>query len=158
MMIFDLDPTLFTLSMIVITSFFILFIDDRVILSFVNNSDKPYFKKNLTDNSYFLILFFILFVLTTGYQGQYLNYETIDSDIHTYLLVGNDVLNGYLPYENEWDDKGPMLYIFYAILIFLSNNNLIIFKILCNVIVLIISFTIAKISFLIITIYWDVVL
>lgn len=149
MMIFDLDPTLFTLSMIVITSFFILFIDDRVILSFVNNSDKPYFKKNLTDNSYFLILFFILFVLTTGYQGQYLNYETIDSDIHTYLLVGNDVLNGYLPYENEWDDKGPMLYIFYAILIFLSNNNLIIFKILCNVIVLIISFTIAKISFLI---------
>ncbi len=149
MMVFNLDPTLFTLTIMITTSFFVLFIDDKVILSFVKKTNKFYFKKDLSDNSYFLILFFILFILTTGYQGQYLNYETIDSDIHTYLVVGNDVLSGHLPYENEWDDKGPFLYIFYALLIFVSNKNLIIFKILCNVLVLLIAFTVAKISFLV---------
>ena len=62
-MVFNLDPTLFTLSIMIMASFFVLFIDDKVILSFVKKTDKSYFKKDLSDNSYFLILFFILFAL-----------------------------------------------------------------------------------------------
>jgi len=145
----NFDPTLFTLTLMIIFSIFVLFLDDKVLLNIKKNQGSTYLTNTLSKNSFFSILFFLLLFLAIGYQGQYLNFETIDSDVHTYLLVGNDVLNGYLPYENEWDDKGPLLYIFYSILIFASAKNLIIFKILCDVIVFLISFTIAKISYLI---------
>lgn len=147
MIFINTDPTLFTLTVVLLASIFVLFLDDKKILYF--KKDKFNSKYNLDDKSYFFVIFLILFFLVIGYQGQYLNFETIDSDVHTYLLVGNDVLNGFLPYENEWDDKGPFLYFFYAILIFISNKNLIIFKILCDLLVLFIAFTISKISFLI---------
>ncbi len=146
----DLNPQLFTLGAVVFSILIILFIDDKKILTIVSRSKSVFLKKvsNIDNGEYYFgKLFVFLTLLTVALQGQYLDFETIDADVHTYLLVGNDVLNGFLPYENQWDDKGPIFYIFYALLIFLSNKNLIIFKILCDLLLLLIAFGIAKIIY-----------
>jgi len=146
----DLNPQFFTLGAVVFSILVILFIDDKKISTIVSRSNSVFLKK-VSDigggEYYFGKLFIFLTLLTIILQGQYLDFETIDADVHTYLLVGNDVLNGFLPYENQWDDKGPIFYIFYALLIFLSNKNLVIFKILCDLLLLLIAFGIAKIIY-----------
>ncbi len=144
----DLNPQLFTLGAVVFSILVILFVDDKKFSTIVSKSNSVFLKKVSDIDSgenYFKNLFLFLTLLTIILQGQYLDFETIDADIHTYLLIGNDVLNGFLPYESQWDDKGPIFYIFYALLIFLSNKNLVIFKILCDLLLLLIAFGIAKI-------------
>ena len=144
----DLNPQFFTLGAVVFSILVILFVDDKKFSTIVSKSNSVFLKKVSDIDSgenYFRNLFLFLTLLTIILQGQYLDFETIDADIHTYLLVGNDVLNGFLPYESQWDDKGPIFYIFYALLIFLSNKNLVIFKILCDLLLLLIAFGIAKI-------------
>tara|TARA_B100001996_G_scaffold166090_2_gene126617 strand:- start:1274 stop:2908 length:1635 start_codon:yes stop_codon:yes gene_type:complete len=146
----ELNPQFFTLGAVVFSILVILLIDDKKISTIVSRSNSLFLNK-LSDidggKYYFRKLFVFLTLLTIILQGQYLDFETIDADVHTYLLLGNDVLNGFLPYENQWDDKGPIFYIFYALLIFLSNKNLIIFKILCDLLLLLIAFGIAKIIY-----------
>lgn len=142
------DVRIYTLLIIPLLIMIIRFLNDKRIdtLFKKNNIDSIIQKiSEVDDKRFFLFLLFILIILNMIFQGQYLNFETIDSDIHTYLIVGNDVLNGSLPYENQWDDKGPIFYIFYAFLILLSNKNLMIFKILCDFILIFISFMISKI-------------
>jgi len=148
-MIKNLDPNLFTLFLITTFVLYVFYFDEIKLSNFISSKTSIQYKNDLSQKTNLVVIFFIQFVFVVLYQGQYLSYETIDSDIHTYLLVGNDVLNGNLPYENQWDDKGPLLYIIYSILIFISNKNLVIFKILCDVIVLIIAFLIANISLII---------
>ena len=146
----ELNPQFFTLGAVIFSILVILLIDDKKISTIVSRSNSLFLNK-LSDidggKYYFRKLFVFLTLLTIILQGQYLDFETIDADVHTYLLLGNDVLNGFLPYENQWDDKGPIFYIFYALLIFLSNKNLIIFKILCDLLLLLIAFGIAKIIY-----------
>ena len=71
-------------------------------------------------------------------QFAYLEYETIDWDVNTYLVVSNDIINGNLPYENEWDDKGPFLYLTYSLFNYLSSGSLVLFKALNNFLFLIV--------------------
>ena len=147
----DLNPQLFTLGAVAFSILVILFIDDKRVSAIVSKSNSVFLKKlSHIDGGeyYFGKLFVFLTLLTIILQGQYLDFETIDADVHTYLLVGNDVLNGFLPYENQWDDKGPIFYIFYALLIFISNKNLVIFKILCDFLLLFIAFGIAKVIYI----------
>ena len=123
------EVRIYTLLIIPLLIMIIRFLNDkRIDTLFKKNNIDLIIQKISEDKRFFLFLLFILIILNMIFQGQYLNFETIDSDIHTYLIVGNDVLNGSLPYENQWDDKGPIFYIFYAFLIMLSNKNLMIFK------------------------------
>tara|TARA_A100001015_G_scaffold301443_1_gene388253 strand:+ start:29 stop:421 length:393 start_codon:yes stop_codon:yes gene_type:complete len=69
-------------------------------------------KKNLKLNNIYIeysLLFLFLFIT----QLSLINYEIIDWDIATYMVVANDIGNGNLPYTTQWDDKGPLLYYFY---------------------------------------------
>ena len=85
-----------------------------------------------------LILLFLILFSIFATQFAYLDYETIDWDVNTYLVVSNDVTNGNLPYENEWDDKGPILYFTYSLFIYLSSGDLVLFKVLNNFLFLVI--------------------
>ena len=97
---------------------------EKKILQKKNNLQIPNFKFN-PFFYYVILLFYVLFT-----QGQYLNYETIDSDTNSYLVSSQDVLRGNLPYENQWESKQSLFYYIYALLILISNGNLIIFKLL----------------------------
>jgi len=74
---------------------------------------------------YLLIMFFL--VLT---QSYYLNFETIDWDTNSYLVSSQDILRGNLPYETQWESKQVMFYYLYALFIKISAGNLIIFKLI----------------------------
>ena len=77
--------------------------------------------------NYFLLISDICFHFLQ-HSLAYLEYETIDWDVNTYLVVSNDIINGNLPYENEWDDKGPFLYLTYSYFNYLSSGSLVLFK------------------------------
>lgn len=92
------------------------------------------------------ILLIFLFLITFFSQNDILNYETTDWDIHSYLVSSLEIGKGNLPYENQWESKGPVLYYVYYLLILLSNSNLVIFKLFCDFIIFIISLNIFFIS------------
>ena len=131
-MIFIGNPKIF-LSIIVLTFTILHFLffnknkleiqDSKFFQNFLNLFNHIKKKKFL---NYFL-LFLILFSIFAT-QFAYLEYETIDWDVNTYLVVSNDIINGNLPYENEWDDKGPFLYLTYSLFNYLSSGSLVLFK------------------------------
>lgn len=150
MMLLNLDPMFFSIIGMSIFIILILFVDDNKWIGLLSKANVGFLGRGnnkIKEGGFFTFIFLFLAILIIFSQGQYLDFETIDSDVHTYLVVGNNVLNGHLPYENEWDDKGPVFYIFYALLIFLSNKNLIIFKLLCDILLLLIAFNLARLIY-----------
>ena len=114
------------------------------------NTDKFSSELSKIDYPYFLINnktgIFVLFVLVFLTQNVYLNFETVDWDINSYLISSLDIGRGNLPYEGQWEDKQPLLYYIYYLLIVLSGNNLVIFKILSDVPILLLAIFVYKIS------------
>lgn len=101
-------------------------------LNYQSKSDSLIIKKSMLitffSNNFFNL--FLLFVYTILSQNSFLNFETIDWDVHSYLVSSQDVARGNLPYEFQWEDKQPVLYYLYKLLIILSSENLVIFRIL----------------------------
>ena len=75
---------------------------------------KKYFKIKLFNNSNIynkvakLFPPGVLMLLTLLTQNAYLNFEVIDHDVSTSIVIANDIFKGFLPYENSWDDKQPL--------------------------------------------------
>lgn len=104
---------------------------------------RMYFK--FLDKKY--IWYFIFFFLVVITQFSTHNYETMNWDINSFIGGGQDILlNKTLPYENSYENKGPILFLIYAFIVFLSNSNLLILKILNDLSLLLLSFLIYKFS------------
>ncbi len=86
---------------------------------------------------YFLII--TLFLFTYISQNVFLNFETLDWDIPSYLVASQEVKNGYLPNETQWESKGPLLFYFYNIFLLISSKNFLVFKLLNDLILFLIS-------------------
>ena len=121
-------------SLIFIVFCFVLFIIKQKNLITLQHTDKG----NKKNKAIFYI--FSLFIITIISQNTHLNYETIDWDTNSYLVASLDILNGYLPYENSWESKQPLLYYIYAFLITISQADLIVFKLLNDLLLFIISY------------------
>jgi hypothetical protein len=102
--------------------------------NFFFNSPKLFNNKQFALSS-LIVLFFI--ILT---QSAYLNFETIDWDINSYLVASQDVLRGNLPYLEQWESKQVLFYYLYAIILKASFGNLIVFKFLNDLILFFITF------------------
>ena len=87
---------------------------------------------------------FIIFIVTIITQNQFLNYEMISLDTPSYLVASQKVGVNELPFETQWESKGPLFMYMYNFISFLSNENFVFFKILNDVIL----FFIASILFL----------
>lgn len=97
------------------------------------------FKNNILkiiNNSYFHII--VLFIFTLLTQNRYLNIETITWDVPSYLVASQDINNGFLPFEMQWESKGPFFLYLYNFISNIANRNYLYFKIL-NDLVLFIS-------------------
>ena len=79
-------------------------------------------------------------------QFHFLSWELVHSDMPTLLIAGQDIGRGAIPFESQFEPKGPLLYYFYYFLITLSNSRLEFFKILNTLLILLIAFVIIKIS------------
>ena len=90
---------------------------------------------------------FFLLILTLLTQNAYLNFEVIDHDVSTSIVIANDIFNRLIPYENSWDDKQPLFYFFNFILLLLVNKNFVLYKVMFDIFI----FLNAYLIFIIIT-------
>ena len=63
-----------------------------------------------------------------------MNIETITWDVSSYLVASNEIKYGFLPFETQWESKGPLTIYVYYFLSFISGNNYVLFKLLNDLI------------------------
>ncbi len=106
---------------------------------------KNNFHFDLKLNHLSIILGLTFFAILS--QNIYLNFETIDWDIASYLVASQDIANGNVPNQYQWESKGPVLFYFYYLLMLFAGKNFLIFKLLNDLILIVITI------FLYLTIY-----
>ena len=117
-------------------SFVVLFVIIAILYKYLFTGHF-YWPKVSKSVIYFLII--TLFLFTYISQNVFLNFETLDWDIPSYLVASQEVKNGYLPNETQWESKGPLLFYFYNIFLLISSKNFLIFKLLNDLILFFIS-------------------
>lgn len=69
-------------------------------------------------------IYFFLFLLTFFLRLPYFFDSVIGWDESTYTLMGQDLLNGHLPYTHLWEVKPPLVFLFYALFINLFGKSI----------------------------------
>ena len=87
---------------------------------------------------------FILLV-TIIFQNALLNYEVISIDVPSYLVASQVVTLDILPYEAQWESKGPLFMYLYKLVIVLASSNYLYFRLLNDAILFFIAILIYKI-------------
>lgn len=74
--------------------------------------------------------YLVIFLLNLLGQSQNLfNELETSSSFYTYLYIGKDFLNGNMPYENQWEMKGPVLPLVYSFIVLLTSGSILKLKI-----------------------------
>ena len=94
----------------------------------------------------FPFLFGAIFIINLLLQNAFVNFETIDWDISSYLVVSNEINQDHLPLERQWESKPPLLFYTYNFFTTLSGSNYLIFRILNDLIVYFLSIILFMIS------------
>lgn len=97
------------------------------LIDFPNKFNKPFFTK-------ILILFFTGFIFFTQFSTH--NYETLSWDINSFLVTSTDIGNNLLPYEKHYENKPPLLFLFYYFVGKIAGGNLLFVKIINDVILI----------------------
>ena len=79
-----------------------------------------------TDSLFLLILFLI----TMFTQNKYLNIETITWDVSSYLVASQEINKGFLPFETQWESKGPLFLYLYNFISNIAGGNFVYFKLI----------------------------
>lgn len=69
------------------------------------------------------ILIFILILVLSGTISTLFFYGNIDPDFFSFYYIGRGMLKGLSLYQDLADNKGPVLYFFFAMLNFIFGNN-----------------------------------
>lgn len=83
----------------------------------------------INSKNYLFIYLFLITVLLLATQNVNLNYESIDWDIHSYLVASQEISRGHLPLETQWESKGPLLFYIYNFINIITAKNYFFFKI-----------------------------
>ena len=75
----------------------------------------------------------IIFIFTLLSQNNFLQYEILDHDISTFLLISQEFFDGFLPYERQWDNKQPLFYFLNYIILLITNKNFLLFKVVFDI-------------------------
>ena len=124
----------------------ILFILFLIIIQKLRNKKYINFEKIPKFNIRVNYLF--IFLITIVFQNALLNYEVISIDIPSYLVASQVVNLEILPYEVQWESKGPLFMYLYKLVIVLASSNYLYFRLLNDVILFIITILIYKIIYL----------
>lgn len=87
-------------------------------------------------------IFILIFAFSTQFSTHH--QETLGWDINTFIVMSQEILRGNLPYENYFDNKGPVLYFLYSIPTYFQN--LILIKIFNDLILISVSIQMFYIS------------
>ncbi|MFH1680248.1 MAG: glycosyltransferase family 39 protein [Candidatus Eisenbacteria bacterium] len=69
--------------------------------------------------------FALLFLLTLLVRLPFLFEAMINWDESTFLLMGADILRGHLPYEHAWDNKPPLAFVPFAVVLAIFGKNVV---------------------------------
>ena len=79
-------------------------------------------------------IFILIFTFSTQFSTHH--QETLGWDVNTFIVMSQEILRGNLPYENYFDNKGPVLYFLYSIPTYFQSlilikifNDLILFSV-----------------------------
>ena len=99
------------------------------------------------EKTFRILIFFtyLLSVLIT--QNVHLNFEVISWDIPSYLVASQEINNGFLPFETQWESKGPLFLYFYNFISNLVNNSYVYFRIANDFILLFVAYVLFNISY-----------
>ena len=123
------------------TSLFIVFLG-TLIYYFDKRETK--INLNISLNKYIIVFLFFCYLIIT--QNTYLNYEIISIDVPSYLVASQNVSFSELPFEKQWESKGPLFLYMYKTLSLLSFKNLVVFKLLNDLLLFFIALVIYEIS------------
>ena len=81
-------------------------------------------KKELLHKILIYILFFMVafLFLTFCANNSFLYAKFTSCDQSWYITMGNGFIHGKIPYRDMYEQKGPIVYFLYAIIVFLSGN------------------------------------
>tara|TARA_Y100000389_G_scaffold159352_1_gene161149 strand:- start:305 stop:1753 length:1449 start_codon:yes stop_codon:yes gene_type:complete len=86
-----------------------------------------------------LLGIFILYFLVLLFQSSTYNFETLDWDINAFLVTSLELGRGNLPFENQYENKPPLLFAIFYFFSVIANKNLLIIKILNDIIIFLIA-------------------
>lgn len=101
----------------------------------------PNYEK-LKGTTVFLILFLTSFFLRLPFFFR----DYIDRDESTFILMGQSMVDGYLPYMELWDVKPPLIFLFFAGIIAVFGKSFIAIRLVAVLVVAITSFFSFKIT------------
>tara|TARA_X000000950_G_scaffold49988_1_gene58763 strand:+ start:1398 stop:2849 length:1452 start_codon:yes stop_codon:yes gene_type:complete len=90
--------------------------------------------KNKTNFIYYFLILITVFI----FQGSSYNFETLDWDVNAFLVTSLEFGRGNLPYENQYENKPPLLFFIFYIFSIISNSQLLIIKILNDLVIFLI--------------------
>ena len=89
-------------------------------------------------------LFFLLQILFIQFSTH--NYETLSIDINAFLVTAQEFGRGNMPLEFQYENKPPLLFLIYFLLISITGGSLLQIKILNDLIIWVLSILLVLIS------------
>ncbi|MEQ9618319.1 MAG: glycosyltransferase family 39 protein [Deltaproteobacteria bacterium] len=80
-------------------------------------------KKFARDQSIYIFLLFVILVLIVGTFFFPTNENLPNRDSGVFLYVGQQILDGSIPYRDIWDHKGPVIYYVNALGLFIGQGS-----------------------------------
>ena len=103
-----------------------------------NNQSLERTKTNLIKHD--LLIAIALLLITIGLRFPFFFPAVINWDESTFILIGQSILDGHLPYTNLWDIKPPLAFVAYALFIALFGKSIISIRIAGILCVALVSF------------------
>jgi 4-amino-4-deoxy-L-arabinose transferase-like glycosyltransferase len=97
-------------------------------------------KKTGSSTTSVLLVAVYLLLLTTAVRLPFFFRDVINWDESTYILMGQSLLDGHLPYTDFWELKPPLLFLFYALFISIFGKSIISIRIAGALCVALVSF------------------
>lgn len=82
---------------------------------------------------------FLLFFIILVFQSSTYNFETLDWDVNAFLVTSLEIGRGNLPFENQYENKPPLLFTIFYLFSVIANKNLLIIKVLNDVVIFLIA-------------------
>jgi len=121
-----------------------------IVFSYVLNIQSlsmNYEPQNINNQIIKLILIITVGLFLIMNQSYTLGYETIDWDVNVFLVASQEIGRGNLPLESQFTTKPPLLSYLVYFLTASSSQNLVFFKLMNDLLLLIMLYIMYKISF-----------
>ena len=102
----------------------------NILAIYIFDNSSTYFNNVRKIRKYQILIFFLLGFYLLISQNNFLHYEIISIDVPSYLVASQHVSFENLPFESQWESKGPLFIYLYKLMQIFSGKSLVLFKIL----------------------------